>query len=238
MRFLTEYEAFVSVKLGFLIAGVYLSAALLGTKFMEKQTALELKPLKAVYNVTQVVVCTVVVLKLLPFYLSREHMYGLNIKANATVEWWVVVYYGCKLLDFGDTLFIVLGKKTRQLSLLHLWHHGSIVPLFAWILTVGQGAGTLCALPLLNSLVHVLMYSHYFITSMFTFKNMWWKPIVTAAQMGHHSVLIVAMCISSFTNEDFDPRVGFWGTLWGVSILGLFAKFYVDSYMVKSSKGG
>ena len=42
------------------------------------------------------------------------------------------VYYCCKLLDFCDTLFMVLGKKTRQFTVLHVWHHASIVPLFAY----------------------------------------------------------------------------------------------------------
>merc|ERR1711957_438005 len=119
---------------------------------------------------------------------------------------------------------------------LHLWHHSSIVPLFAWILSSGNGAGYCASLPLFNSLVHVIMYFHYFITSIFTFKNMWWKPIVTASQMGHHFFLIVLMSVNYFTNRvDYSMDLAFWGILWGFSILGLFAKFYMDSY--KGKKG-
>ena len=66
------------------------------------------------------------------------------------------VYYCSKLLDFGDTLFMVLGKKTRQYTLLHVWHHGSIVPLFGFYLSSGMGGGFIAALPLWNSLVHVV----------------------------------------------------------------------------------
>lgn len=236
MRFLKEYDHIVDLKVSFAIAGSYVALALLGSKFMQSRQALELKSLKVVYNVTQVVVCTIVFANLLPFYVSAKHLYGLRLVPNATVEWWVLVYYVCKLLDFGDTIFIVLGKKNRQLSLLHLWHHSSIVPLFAWILSEDAGAGVNAALPLLNSLVHIIMYFHYFITSIFTFKNMWWKPIVTSSQMGHHAVLIVLMVVSFILGpEDFSPKVAIVGLIWGFSILGLFAKFYIDSYMVKKS---
>ena len=52
---------------------------------------------------------------------SEEHGYGLSIVPNATVEYWVFIYYCCKLLDFCDTVFMVLGKRTRQFTLLHVW---------------------------------------------------------------------------------------------------------------------
>ena len=106
------------------------------------------------------------------------------------------VYYCCKLLDFCDTLFMVLGKKTRQYTLLHVWHHASIVPLFGYYLSTGMGGGFISALPVWNSLVHVIMYSHYLITSLFTFKRMWWKPIITASQMGHHVLIMMYMILN------------------------------------------
>merc|ERR1712032_771053 len=123
-----------------------------------------------------------------------------------------------------------------QFTLLHVWHHASIVPLFAYYLEFGLAAGSLCTLPLLNSVVHVIMYSHYLATSLFTFRNMWWKPIVTASQMGHHVILIVMMALSSWMgNPDASLSVAVSGILWGLSILGLFLKFYVEEY-VKGTK--
>ena len=50
----------------------------------------------------------------------------------------------------------VLGKKARQISVLHVWHHGSIVPLFSFYLSTGRGGGFIAALPLWNSLIHVV----------------------------------------------------------------------------------
>lgn len=41
----------------------------------------------------------------------------------ANVLW---LFYMSKILDFMDTLFIVLGKKWEQLSFLHVYHHTTI----------------------------------------------------------------------------------------------------------------
>jgi elongation of very long chain fatty acids protein 4 len=33
------------------------------------------------------------------------------------------IFYLSKVLDFCDTFFIVMGKKWKQLSVLHVYHH-------------------------------------------------------------------------------------------------------------------
>jgi len=205
---------------------------------MLDRTPLRLTSCKVAYNVTQIVICSLVCFHLLPFFLSPEHAYGVWIIPNATVELWVFVYYCCKLLDFGDTFFMVVEKKIRQFTLLHVWHHASIVPLFAYYLSAGMGAGSVSTLPLLNSFVHVLMYSHYLVTTLHLFEGRrWWKPIITMTQIGHHIVLIVFMYLCYYSgNPDASFSVAIWGILWGCSILGLFAKFYVDQYLKKIDK--
>ena len=36
------------------------------------------------------------------------------------------MFYLSKILDFFDTVFIILGKKWKQLSFLHVYHHLTI----------------------------------------------------------------------------------------------------------------
>ena len=158
----------------------------------------------------------------------------MGIACQPTVEYWVFIYYCAKLLDFGDTIFIVLGKKTRQLSVLHLWHHASTLALFGFYLSAGIAGGSIAMLPLLNSLTHVVMYSHYLACSIFKIKHAWWKPGVTALQMGHHVVLMVYMVLNTiYGGSEFSVGVCIAGLLWGCSILGLFARFYLQSYLSK-----
>lgn len=41
----------------------------------------------------------------------------------ARVLWW---YYFSKLIEFLDTVFFVLRKKTSQITFLHVYHHASM----------------------------------------------------------------------------------------------------------------
>ena len=206
MRFHPELDPYVAMPLACGLAAAYVVLGLAGNRFMTERDPLQLTALKLIYNSTQVIVCSITFAKLLPFFATAEHGYGVGIVSQATVEYWVFVYYCCKLLDFCDTLFMVLGKKTRQYTLLHVWHHASIVPLFGYYLSTGIGGGFIAALPLWNSLVHVIMYSHYLLTSLFTFKNMWWKPIITASQMGHHVLIMMYMLLNRVYVRPCPPK--------------------------------
>merc|ERR1712032_1602118 len=176
------------------------------------------------YNVIQIVVCAMTFAGLVPFFVDRKFSYGVGprMTPNPTVEYWVCVYYFCKLLDFFDTFFIVLGKKTRQLTLLHIWHHASIVPLFGFYISHGHAAGYLASLPLWNSLVHVVMYTHYLVTTIFTFKKMWWKPCITILQMCHHVLIMGYAILSRFYGPPDSVSLSAWyvAVFWGLSILG------------------
>lgn len=58
------------------------------------------------------------VFSLLTFYFS--HLHFLQV---AKVLWW---YYFSKLIEFLDTIFFVLRKKTSQITFLHVYHHASM----------------------------------------------------------------------------------------------------------------
>ncbi len=83
-----------------------------------------------------------------------------------------------KLNWLFDTFFLVLRKKERQISGLHLYHHG-VMPIFLWsgVRYVCGGHGIFFAFVILNALVHAVMYSYYLIAAMGPrFKKfIWWK---------------------------------------------------------------
>lgn len=47
----------------------------------------------------------------------------LHFVQVAEVLWW---YYFSKLIEFLDTIFFVLRKKTSQITFLHVYHHASM----------------------------------------------------------------------------------------------------------------
>lgn len=201
---------------------------------MENRKPFNLSWLKIAYNVVQVVVCSITFWRLLPFFISAEHGYGIGFDFNAQVEFWVFVYYLCKILDLSDTAFMVLEKKDAQLTFLHVWHHGSIVPLFAFYLDIGIGGGPVGALPFLNSLVHVFMYAHYLYKSLFPSGPAPWKPLLTASQIGHQVACMVYMTLNFYYGY-VSQGVFLAGMLWGLSIVMLFVSFFFKSYIKNKS---
>ena len=66
--------------------------------------------------------------------------------------------------EFMDTFIFVLRKSSRQVTFLHVYHHSSIT--FVTMLAAQFDTSGDTYLPaLLNSWIHVLMYGHYFLTS-------------------------------------------------------------------------
>lgn len=81
-------------------------------------------------------------------------------------------------------VFFVLRKKQNQVTFLHVYHH-TITAIFSWcylkLLPGEQGV----IVAFLNSIVHVIMYSYYFIASLGSKyrKYLWWKKYMTCIQL-------------------------------------------------------
>lgn len=153
-------------KVVFGIPFLYVAFILGLAKFMASRKALELKGAKMVYNVTQVVVCSYMTIGLFPVCQAWTNPFGIDSDFSAAGEWFVFVHYLSKYLDWCDTLFIVLSKKRSQLSFLHMYHHATIGPIWGWLCLLGVANGTVRYGAMINSLTHVFMYTHYFVTSL------------------------------------------------------------------------
>lgn len=81
------------------------------------------------------------------------------------------------------------------------------------------------------------MYSHYLATAAIKFKKIWWKPLITSTQMGHHVLCMVYMVGNYYVgNPECNFSVCACAMAWGASILGLFAHFFWRSYAAKARK--
>ena len=58
-----------------------------------------------------------------------------------------------------------MRKKHSHVSFLHVVHHG-MMPINTWFASRFLGGGHSAVVPLLNTLVHILMYSYYMVSSM------------------------------------------------------------------------
>ena len=104
----------------------------------------------------------------------------------------VYAYFVCKLIELLDTVFFVMRKKQRQISFLHVYHHG-MMPICAWIGVrfVPGGHGTL--LGVINSFIHILMYTYYMLSAFGpeVQKYLWWKKYLTSLQLVQFTIILV-----------------------------------------------
>ncbi|GJQ76025.1 hypothetical protein Trydic_g18078 [Trypoxylus dichotomus] len=155
----------------------------------------------------------------------------LNIRM-ATAFW---SFYLSKIIDLADTVFFVLRKKWNQLSFLHIYHHSSMI--FNWYLGVlylpgGQAFFSV----LLNSFVHVIMYTYYLLSAMGPVmqKYLWWKKYLTQIQLIQFLAVMFHILLG-YQNKCKAPIWLTWFTvtyLW--TLVFLFGNFYYKTY--KSTK--
>ena len=85
--------------------------------------------LKFVYNVVQIMLCSYMCIEAV--MIAYRNNYSLMPcvtfdQENPKVANLLWLFYVSKILDFADTVFIILGRKWNQLTFLHVYHHISI----------------------------------------------------------------------------------------------------------------
>jgi elongation of very long chain fatty acids protein 4 len=152
------------------------------------------------------------------------------------------LFYISKIWDFWDTVFIVLGKKWRQLSFLHVYHHITIF-LFYWLNAHVNYDGDIYLTIVLNGFIHTVMYTYYFICmhtkDPATGKSLpiWWKSSLTMMQMiqfvtmmSQGTYLLATQCPST------SLKVIFAYIVYILSLFILFAQFFMQSYVKPKKK--
>ena len=130
-------------------------------------------------------------------------------------------------------LCFVARKKFSHLSFLHVFHHGTVaMSTYPGVRWLPGGHSTFWGL--LNSLVHVFMYSYYFMAALGPeySKYVWWKTHITKMQMIQF-VLIFIHEFQLFYKNDCDYPMGLAYFIAAQSVLFfiLFANFYLKSRM-------
>ena len=142
------------------------------------------------------------------------------------------LFFLTKIVELLDTVFFVLRKKHEQITFLHVFHH-SIVPLFCWIGIKLAPGGPNGFFPLINSFIHVIMYSYYALT---TFgpriqPYLWWKKYLTSLQMLQF-IAVMINAAKTFMSQDckFPLLFSYLQATVASAFLILFAMFYRNAY--------
>lgn len=216
----------------------------LGPTFMKERKPIDLKPLMMLYNIVQVLGSAWMFVNFLRggwlytySYVCQAVDRNPDPKSQAMLMantlWWC---YMSKIFDFTDTFFFIIRKKTRQISALHVFHHG-VMPLYAWCLVRWLPGGQETFGALFNTFIHTLMYSYYFLSGLgpAVQKYLWWKRYLTRAQILQFVVgLIKTLIILVLGIECGYPWQWTLVTSCLLTIfLVMFSHFYIQEYTSK-----
>jgi len=212
-------------------------------KYIIKASQVDLKPMlkesMVVYNVAQVILNVWMVYRFIYAVGWNGHQFigdVLTMDKGTTYAVWV--HYCNKYLEFLDTYFMILRGKNEQVSFLHVYHHTTIAWAW-WIAILFFPAGDSYFGALLNSWIHVMMYSYYALSILKV--PCPWKRYLTMAQLVQFLSVVLYTLVSACYWPVQDRNAGhFFGA--GVqlfemlSLFFLFQHFYKKSYKSSSTK--
>jgi len=138
----------------------------------------------AVYNATQVALCGWMVYAAIAEHRRRGFSLVCNAFEPAETGMAVVlhVFYLSKVLDFADTVFMIVKGNWRQVSFLHVYHHTSIFLMY-WLNANANYDGDIYFTIVLNGTIHFIMYGYYLATAFNVHVPQLIKKSITNAQL-------------------------------------------------------
>ncbi|KAB0804198.1 hypothetical protein PPYR_01168 [Photinus pyralis] len=211
-------------------------------KYMTGRRPYRLKGYLWFYNLAQVVSCFVIIYGLTASGWRIHHLVDCqtidlsnNPKAIRTAQC-IWFFFVLKVVELTETFVFILRKKYKQVSPLHVFHHASTV-FYAW-LGVKFYPGGVSSVPIIvNSTVHIVMYSYYFLSSLGPEVQRKWlqpiKPIVTRIQI-IQLLMLLALSPLAFLPHCAAPVELIYLCVPDFIInLILFLRFYARSYIKK-----
>ncbi|KAL5277179.1 ELOVL4 family protein [Megaselia abdita] len=228
-----------------------------GPKIMQNRGPLNVIPSMSLYNLFMCFLNAYIFFELLAGALnggysfqcqpSRPKNKSENELRVAKAVW---LYFLSKPIEFLDTLFFILRKKSNQLTVLHIYHHSSVF-VVGWLAVKWTPTGSSFFAPMINCFIHVIMYSYYGLTLLGSRyqKYLWWKKYLTVLQLIQFVITLIWSVFNLFGSSakggfgfgfgshfgfsfgcDFPKWPHFISVFYMTSFLVLFGKFYAKSY--------
>ncbi|KAG2238792.1 hypothetical protein Bca52824_091963 [Brassica carinata] len=90
--------------------------------------------------------------------------FPVDVRPSGPVFFWAQVYYLSKILQFVDTLIMIVSKSIHLLSFNHVYHHAMAVVMgYLWLYT---RQSMFPALIVINSTAHAILYGYYFLRAL------------------------------------------------------------------------
>uniref|UniRef100_A0A1I8Q091 Elongation of very long chain fatty acids protein n=1 Tax=Stomoxys calcitrans TaxID=35570 RepID=A0A1I8Q091_STOCA len=228
------------------IALYFVMVLKVGPKLMKNRKPFKLERTMQIYDVFQVVLNSYICwISLRDTYMRPDfsllcESYDPSDVRSVTLKLRLpyLLYLLSKFLDLLDTAFFVLRKKYNQITLLHVYHH-SIMILATYTYGSQFFASHYSAVGILNSLVHAVMYTYYFVASLkLNIDLSKWKRRVTQMQLIQFALLGYHFSVPLVLGNPCNLNVPW---MWvaivnNLCMVILFSNFYYQSYIRKAKK--
>jgi elongation of very long chain fatty acids protein 6 len=213
-------------------------------KYMKNRPAFQLRGLLTCWNIMLAVFSIAGFMRTAPelfHVLSMPHGFYRSIcvrdEHNVATAFWGFLMALSKLVELGDTAFIVLRKQ--PLIFLHWYHHITVL-LYVWF-TYEAYEPPLRWFMTMNLFVHALMYSYYALKSLKMRIPRNWAMMITCLQLSQMVVGVTINIYSVYTKAVGNQCACGWENInlaltMYASYFVLFANFFYRAYMMKKSK--
>lgn len=192
------------------------------------------KSLLFVHNVISIISSTYIFVGILKeLYTHNYSIYGNELDSTHTaLAHYMWMFHMTKYYEFMDTFIMILRNSYRQITFLHVYHHISTA-LYTWYMIYDHPGGDYYLGPLLNSWVHIWMYTYYLLASMMSKDNrkkyLWWSQYLTKMQIVQFGVNI-AHSVYSLMYSPYGTPLYIVGFMHQLSFVVLFGHFYYQKY--------
>ena len=228
-------------------AGYYV-LCMVGPLLMRNRKPFEMTVAMVIYNITMVVLSFYLFVEIFLSARALNYTYRCDdvdyddrsepAMRMSSVIW---LYFFSKIVEFLDTFFFILRKKDDQITFLHVYHHSTMVMIF-WMVSKWFGGGNSFFSAMLNSFVHVVMYTYYLLSALGprVRKYLWWKKYLTAFQLIQFVVMLTHCGFSLSIECGYDRRPQWIYFFYLLSHIALFSNFYRHAYIKPkgTSEGG
>lgn len=174
---------------------------------------------------------------IISIYTAASSFYGIyeqksifSLKPSDRLRISFYFYWLSKNIELLDTLFMILRRRIRQVTFLHVYHHSGMV-------VFSEFAYRYCpypaiALPLgINSVIHIFLYYYYGICSLHPGNPPKWKKRLTQFQLVQFFIGVIHTSFGYLYH-------GFciYGSLYGLTMILLFSNFYYNAFIAKRGK--
>jgi len=225
-------------------SGIYVLLIFSGQAWMKNKTPFRLRRRLFLWNVTLAAFSIVGFLRTFPeiLYVLKETGFYRSVcerkDHNSATAFWGWFMTLSKLLELGDTAFVVLRKQ--PLIFLHWYHHVTVL-VYCWV-TYEEYDPSLRWFMTMNFFVHGLMYSYYAAKTMQIKLSRHLAMTITTLQL---SQMVIGVFINIYSlymksthgncyDRSYDAMylaLGMYATYFL-----LFANFFVKAYFIKTKK--